>query len=142
MCVLRAYGEDFDVDAFLVGSPLEPCAVMHRGVVQYSKSKRSPPEYSGFHASVCDAEWTGVHDHVAGAMTYLERHSDELQRLRAYPGVEVLLLDVPVDLRLGRKEVAVQGESFPIELVRLAGRTGVALGITIYPASEPSESVK
>lgn len=134
MCVLRAYGDEFDVDAFLAESPLEPCSVIRRGTRESSKSKRPPPDYSGFHVGVCDASWTGVSAHIEGLFAFFRKNSSELARLKSYPGLETIYVDVPVGLRLGSPDVAVQGEIFPPNLVELAGRLGVGLGISLYPA--------
>ena len=128
-CVLRASGSEFDVDAFLDGSPFEPCAVWRRGEPR-SRGK-SPLEESGFNLDVREGDFVGQ---IAGAIGFLRDHSSELHRLCEYPSVEVRL-----DFGVARRDVMVQCDYLPPALIRLAGSIGLGIELTQYPVSDLSD---
>jgi hypothetical protein len=54
----------------------------------------------------------------------------------AFPGVE----SAGLDFGIARRDGAAQFESFPSELLRLAGNLGLDLDLSQYPVSESKES--
>ena len=68
---------------------------------------------------------------VRDAERFLATHRRAIGRLRRFPGVQVLVLDFPVDLRVGRDIVA-QFDRFPASLVREAGKLSLALELSVY----------
>jgi hypothetical protein len=83
--------------------------------------------------AVSDASWSNLPAQVRDAESFLSKHKREITRLSRFPGVEGLVLDFPIHLRIGRKVVA-QFDLFPATLVRAAGKLGIALELSIYPA--------
>ena len=71
--VLRAYGEHFDVNTFLVDCTLQVCAVKRRGepVFPSSQSHGRRHDLSGVHVSVSDAEFSEFTRQVAEAIAFL-----------------------------------------------------------------------
>jgi len=68
-------------------------------------------------------------------MEFLEEHEAELERLTIFPGVE----SVGLDFGIGWRDVAVQSDAFPSGLVKLAGKLGLYLMLSLYP-SDSGES--
>ena len=138
MCVLRACGAEFDPDAFLEGSSLEPTKVYKRGEPRLPRSRPDGPRYaeSGITISISDASWSDLHAQVADAERFLVEHRAELQRLGRASGVASITLDFPIELRIDGTSTIAQFDRFPASLVALAGQLGLALELSIYPTSE------
>ena len=88
--VLRAYGADFDVDAFLVAWPLPVCAVKRRGepVLPTSQPNGRRHEESGVHLSASDADFGDFPRQVEETTEFLRANAEEIRRLCELPGVE------------------------------------------------------
>jgi hypothetical protein len=127
-CVLRVRGAHFKVSEFLSGSTLKPLVVVQRGQSQYPNSP--VPDASGFHVSVSEADFSQLKGQVKDAVQFLEKNQMELTRLVAFPGVEKVSLDFGIEER----DMAAQSESFPPELLRVAGGLGIWLSFTLYPS--------
>lgn len=130
--VLRASGRDFDVDAFLSESTLKPCRVYHRGEPRFPGSthpgsKRN--DKSGMHLPVSITEFIEFPKQVAEATAFLEAETEEIQRLAMFPGVEGVTLDFGIECR----DVAVQCDLLPADLIRVAGSLGLSIMVSRYP---------
>ncbi len=140
MCVLRADGAQFDVDAFLAGSTLSPCTIYRRGEPRLKGGRVAQRRGgSGLHVTVSDASWSDLAAQAADAERFLREHHDEITRLRTFPGVDGLGLDFAIESRIGKDAVA-QFERFPASLVAAAGALGLDLELSLYAVSEPNET--
>jgi hypothetical protein len=137
MCVLRADGSGFDVDRFVARTSLPRVRHYRRGEPRRPQRRSSRHETSGLVIPVSDSSSSDLPRQVADAEEFLARHRKELLRLRRCAGVEWLVLDFPVRLRIGKKirgqEVAAQFDRFPASLVRAAGSLDIALELSLYP---------
>ena len=126
-CVLRVWGEDFDVDAFLSESPWEPTVVRRRGERRFGGAKvRS----SGFNVLVSDASGAEFERQLEDAERFLADHAPEFERLAATGGADEPWLDFGIErARLPRGG----GEYFPASFLALAAETGVAVAVSSYP---------
>jgi hypothetical protein len=141
MCVLRAAGTDFEVDAFLAASSLKAISVRRKGELRLAtKPDGSRNDRSGFTADVSLKEWKDLPGQIEDAKAFLAEHGAELLRLRSFPGVEGLELDFPMHLRVGANHIVVQSDRLPADLLLAAGRMGVDIVITIYPPPSEGES--
>lgn len=136
-CVLRAWGEAFDVAAFCAKSPLQPNAVYERGdPVPSGSSQGSVRRFSGFNLTVSDATLDELEIQVLEAIGFLDEYEEELRRLGSYPGVEGMSLDFAIGWR---GEVVAQTSTFPSELLWRAGALDLSLQITHYSVTEATE---
>jgi hypothetical protein len=136
VCVLRAYGAEFDPDEFLEGSELTPAFVFRRGELQIPELEEGPQhEMSGIHFTVSEASWQTLVGQVEDAEQYLKTHTSDLLRLVAFRGVEQVSLDFPLDLRLSQT-TWMQSDRFPARLAKLAGDIGIDLEFSIYSEEE------
>jgi hypothetical protein len=133
--VLRAYGDNFDVDTCLAGCTLSVCAVIHRGEPVFSATKPEGRRYeqSGVHVSIGDADFDEFPRQVADAIEFLRAQHKQLQRLCEFPSVQ----SVTLDFGIARRDMFVQCDSLPPELIRLAGGFGMGIEISQYPIEEP-----
>jgi hypothetical protein len=78
--VLRAYGVDFDVDAFLAGCTLPVCAVKRRGELVFpaSQPEGRRHEQSGVHVSASDADFGEFPRQVAEATSFLRAEAEQI----------------------------------------------------------------
>lgn len=130
--VLRAYGGDFDVDTFLADFTLPVCAVKRRGdsALPASRPDGRRHERSGIHVPISDAGFDEFPRQVEETTTFLSANAEQVRRLVAFPGVD----GVTLDFGIVHRDVAVQIEHLPAELVRLAGSLGLAIELSRYPA--------
>ena len=132
--VLRAHGDDFDVDGFLAGCTLPVCAVRRRGepMLPVSEPHGRRYERSGVHMTASDADFDEFPRQADEATAFLRNESEQVRRLCEWPGVEGVTLDFGVE----RRDVAVQCDVLPMELVRLAGSLGLAIEMSQYPTRD------
>jgi hypothetical protein len=141
MCVLRAVGTDFDVDAFLATSGFEMCGVRRKGEPRLRSKPDGPRnESSGFNADVSTKAWNDLPGQIQDAKVFLSENEEELRRLRSFPGVEGVELDFPIELRVGENEIVVQSDRLPASLLLAAGRLGIDIVLTLYPPSDEATS--
>lgn len=128
-CVLRVIGTSFDVDAFLAESELRPQAVFHRGEARLpGLPDASTWSASGFNLGVSDEGFHDLAPQVREAGRFLNQHEDELRRLGAFPGVE----EVCLDFGIARRDIPMQSEVFPADLLWQAGALDIDLAVTHY----------
>ena len=132
-CVLRVSGKVFDVDRFLKGSKLIPCAVFRKGEPRFSNARqtRKVNKYSGFNV---DAAFSTplLSKQVRHAVTFLKKYRQELMKLRRFSGVE----DARLDFGILQRGTAAQFDYFPPELIRLAGELSIGIEISRYSVAD------
>jgi hypothetical protein len=134
MCTLRAAGTEFEVDKFLAASPIRPLVVYHAGDLKFTTKPDGPRlTRSGFNADVSNREWSDLVGQIEDAKVFLKDHGAELRRLVVFPGCDGVEIDFPLNLRIGVNDIVVQSDTFPAELLLLAGACGVDITFTIYP---------
>ncbi len=124
MSVLRAYGDNFDVDEFLDASDLEPCIVYYKDDPKWGTN--------GFHVSFSDADFGDLETLVDDAITFLQKYQSELKRLNLFLEVENTHIDFPLEQR----DVFMFSDTLPAKLLALAGNLGIDIVMSYYPSSE------
>ncbi|MBI4617235.1 MAG: hypothetical protein HY720_26720 [Planctomycetes bacterium] len=69
---------------------------------------------------------------VSETIAFLHAHAEQVRRLCSFPGVD----GVTLDFGIARRDVPVQCDTFPAELVRDAGSLGLSIELSQYPAEE------
>jgi hypothetical protein len=132
-CVLHVSGERFDVDQFVASSSLKPYRVHHLGEPTVRRRSGELHDDSGFSVDVSEAEGD-LSAEIPDAIAFLQRHEAELARLATIPEIT----DCRLDFGYYRRDVFMQSEYLPAELLRLAGAHGIAIELSLYP--EPDET--
>jgi hypothetical protein len=127
--ILRAFGKHFDVDAFLAHCRLPVRAVKRLGEPVY-KSQPDGRRHtaSGVNVSVSEADFSEFPLQVKEAIIFLQTNESEVRRLCAFPGVVTPTLDFGIDQR----DVPIQCDRLPRELLRLAGSLGLDIEVSKY----------
>lgn len=136
--VLRVSGLAFDPDRFCVGSDLRPCKIYRRGepVFPASQPEGRRNDSSGMNVIVSEAGFAELPLQIEEATAFLEAHREELARLRDFPGVEAMTLDFGI----ARRDVVVQCDYLPPELLRAAGELGIGIELSQYPIGDDPET--
>ena len=132
-CIFHVSGENFDVDAFLSNSSFRPYRVYHRGETAH---RSRIFEDNGFSLDVSSADGDFAVE-ITDALAFLSTHESELERLRDFPGVA----DMRLDFGYCRREVSVQCDYLPPNLLLCAGKLGIGIELSLYPACEPESTV-
>ncbi len=123
-CIFRVGGSDFDVDAFLNDFALSPDRVFRKGE---RRGEKSIHEQAGFTIAASNAEMEEPAQQVRDAIEFLKANQVELEKLRHVPGVTMCL-----DFGIADRDVVVQCDRFPPELLRLAGNLEIGIEISHY----------
>ena len=83
------------------------------------------------HFQVSEAGFDDVKSQIVDAITFLRSNQEHLQKAMSQPGANGVL-----DFAVEWRDVAVQCDGFPADLVREAGCLGLALEFSHYPRVE------
>jgi len=128
-CYLRAFGSDFDVDAFVAASPVEWAEVWHRGENKAHPLPGKAKEHrtSGLQIEIGDGDdFIGL---LRDASEFIRTNRHELLRLASAPGMEAVGVDFGLTWD---SDAAVRSVTLPPEFVALAGALRLAIEITYY----------
>ena len=128
-CILRADGTTFQVDRFLEGSRLVPCAVFRKGEPRTHTGAGKDRKHKTSGMNVVVAESDTLTMQIRCAVVFLKRYKRELIRLRKYRGIEGVCLDFGIPC--GNDRVA-YFDSLSPELLRLAGRLDIGIELSRY----------
>jgi hypothetical protein len=143
MCVLRVSSNRKTLTDFLSGSRIPYYDTHDKSTPQkFGREKGKPFGHTGFKSAVSEKEWDDLPGQFADAIRFLQRYKADLMQLRREFKVRDLTLDFPYHLRIGRNNVAVQGDFLPPKLISLAGELGIGIGMTLYPAPSPVRKSK
>jgi hypothetical protein len=120
-----ATGDEFDVNAFLISSTLEPDNVFYRGQKSNPDSKAS--KTTGFSIYISD-ESAKLDILAEAAFLFLQNHEVEFTRLVCCPGLTDITLDFHYD---HRPEAAIQCDYLPAKLLALAGSLKIDIELSL-----------
>jgi hypothetical protein len=134
--MLRIGGRELDLDGLLSRCKLPPTSVFRKGepVVKLQPEGRVHEE-SGANFTVSDGGFDEFEQQKEDAMQFLTEHQSSLEQMMAYQGVDRANLDFGIRWR----DVLVQGDYFPPELLKLAGEIGLGIELSQYPPSDCDE---
>ena len=125
---------DFDPKAFLAAGRVDAYSIFTTGQPRIAEKPDGPFHHgSGFKVVVSERAWDDLPSQIADAIAYLYEHRADLERISESSGVEYAMLDFPCTCRVGSDAVYSQEESFPPELLRLAGELGISINLSLYP---------
>lgn len=133
-CVLRATGEHFDVDRFLIGGGIEPQKVWRKGEARLEKGR--PVARSGLTFVVSTARFSELEVQCEDAVAFLSLNEGFVRGLAGFPGVEAVTLDFAAEIHAPFWA----SFDFPPRLLDAMGRLGVRLMLSTYPASDHDSS--
>jgi hypothetical protein len=131
-CYLRVYGDELNVKELISTLKIEPSKIWEKGLPRFKSNPEKLNKNSGFNIVVSDAEWNEFEKQKAMAIDYLEDHKTILASVISYLGVEGGYLDFGIEWR----DEAVQSDSFPPSLIKLAGKIGLGIELSQYPPDD------
>lgn len=135
-CILRASGENFDVDQFLSLFNIEPIKFWRRGEARFKSSPDGEKnKTSGVNFEVSPADFAELELQFEDAKLFFQENADLVRRLRAFPGVEGVTVDFGAEIH----PPGWCWFSFPPDLLVLIGSLDVQLMLSVYPVSEDDE---
>jgi hypothetical protein len=133
-CLLRVAGRTLDVDAYLSRpAGLSPIAVFRRGEPRFRLTEPKGKKHlrSGLNVVVSDKDDADLGGQVKDALRFLARNGAAIRALARRKGVETASLDFGIERRA---DALVQVDVFPAELALQAGKLGLSLQMSHYPA--------
>ena len=91
--------------------------------------------HSGAHYCVSEAEFNEFEKQKKDAIKYLNENEEKIESIQKLAGIESVFLDFGIEQR----DVFVQSDFFPPELIRLAGKLGLGIELSQYPISDDDE---
>ena len=137
--MLRIHGADLDPDAVMNCVSIEATAIHRKGEPIFrSKPSRGTKTSSSVTYLASDADFSELERQQEDAIAFLQRYGDDIKQALATPGCEGGTLDFGID----RRDVAVQCDYFPPELIALAGKLGLGIELTQYPPSSDEDGTE
>lgn len=137
--MLRISGEELDVDLLVTTTSLIPEAIHRKGEPRHSnRPDGQKTKTSGASFVVSDADFDQFKIQKEEAIAFLAANRQELQRLMSLPGIEGGCLDFGIYQR----DVPVQCDHFPVELVAMAGELGLGIELSQYCPSQDDEECR
>lgn len=135
--MLRASGDDFDVDEFLLDCELEPNRIFRKGTPRFPASQPDGPvlKSSGLNFVVSDADFSELDIQMQDALAFLSEHKEFVAKLRDYPGVESLGIDFGAEIH----PPGWYSFHFTCDLLLAIGSLGIELELSVYPVQEEDE---
>ena len=131
-CVLRVIGKELNVEE-LLKIDSNPDTYWKKGEV---KLKTKPTEkkhlHSGAHYCVSEAEFNEFEKQKKDVIRYLNKNEEKIKAIQKLSGIESIFLDFGIEQR----DVFVQSNFFPPELITLAGKLGLGIELSQYPLSD------
>lgn len=133
-CKLVIRGEYFDIDAFIKQRKLSGFFMAYKGTPMYkSKPEGKKMPYSSISIQTSKADFNKLDKQIKYTIKYLKKNQKKLSLITQTKEIELALLDFGINLRIDHKKVAYQSDSFPNELLKIAGDLGLDIILSIYP---------
>jgi hypothetical protein len=135
-CVLRVSGDDFAVDELLSRISLKPCHVSRKGQLRLGGTSRISKATS-FNVVTSNSSHQDLKGQIDDTISFLLSHREDLDYIVSFPGVA----GAELDFGIARRDVYVQNDYFPAELLSLAGDLGIGIVLSQYPVGDAPETL-
>ncbi len=133
-CILNISGQNFDVDNFLTESKLRPYRKSYKGQPKVkTKPEGDKLSRSSISIETSKADFDNFKKQIDDTTHYLKRNKNKLYHINLTKGIDTAVLDFGIDLRIDRKTILTQSDTFPNKLLKLAGDLGLDIVLSIYP---------
>jgi len=130
MCVLRIVSKTKSFKSLLEGMDIPTLSVFDAGEYR-DKAKKRLCKNNQASLDVSEKEWDDLAGQVEDAINFLNKYTPELEEIFKRIDDVDAALDFPVNSILGEKWVT-QGINFPKQLVSIAGKLKIGIGMTLY----------
>lgn len=134
-CILRVSGIDLDLKE-LFQIKLDPDSIWEKGKPRLAtKPNGEKHSTSGARYVVSEAGFDEFDKQTYAAIEFLKKHGNLIENIMILPGLD----SGNLDFGIYRRDVAVQCDVFPSELVKLAGRFGLGIELSQYYKDQNDE---
>jgi len=137
MCVLHAFSDSKSFKGFAKTTAIPLYSCLDKGEVLNPKSRALARE-NRISFDVSEKDWDDFPGQVADAIAFLTKWETDLSKLITDFEPEDVTLDFPLYSRLNDRIIN-QNDYLPKELVILAGRLGLCIGMSIYQQDRIAE---
>jgi hypothetical protein len=130
MCVLKVYSDNNSFKSFATTSNIPVYSTYEKGDYRNETMKIIREDY-GISFDVSDREWDELKGQIEDAILFLETHFEELKNLLSAHDISDAYLDFPIYSRLD-ENIVNQNDHLPKELIVLAGKLSLGIGMAIY----------
>jgi hypothetical protein len=130
MCILKIYSDSMSFEHFSETTSLPILGFQVKGRPVRARSDRTYESHR-LSIDVSDKDWSDFDGQVADAISFLADHEQELIDLLKSHEATNAFLDFPLYSRLD-ENIINQNDHLPRELIVLAGRIGLGIGMAIY----------
>lgn len=129
-CILRASGDNFDVDAFVAKASIQIDSLWRKGEKRFPANKHSNlNQSSGVRLVASEADFSQLTSQIEDAIFFLHQNLAQIKFLASFPGVEGAVLDFGVEIY----PPGWSSFTLPPELLALAGEARVSVCLSVYP---------
>lgn len=89
-------------------------------------------EHSRVAIQTSKADFDELDKQIKDTIRYLTRHKDKLRHIKKFKGIDFVLLDFGIHLRIDKKAILLQSDRFPTALLKLAGELGLDIELSVY----------
>lgn len=138
-CMFRIAGVRVDIDRLLDAVSLPAEMSFRKGAPRLkTRPDGERNKESGAAFLVSDADFDQFEKQKRDAIAFLKTKKAAIRKIMNWPGVDGGELDFGVEQR----EVVIQCEHFPSELLKLAGGLGLDIELSLYPPFEEKKRKK
>lgn len=133
-CVLTIAGLNLDIDDFVYKTKLRPHKKSYKGLPRFA-TQPDGDKLSQSRISIITSR-AGFNDltkQIADTIRYVKRNRSKLSHISSTKGIDYAVLNFGIDLRIDRKNVLTQSDTFPAALLKLAGDLNLDIELSIYP---------
>lgn len=136
-CYLRFCGDELNVKEIIKTLNISPSKIWEKGLPRFKRNPNKLNRNSGFNILVSDAEFNEFEKQKKEAIDYLRKHQELLSKIMSYEGVDGGDLDFGIEWR----DVVIQCDNFPANLIKLAGQIGLGVELSQYePLDDDDET--
>jgi len=131
-CILRVVGEELNVNQ-LLKIDSNPDTYWIKGEPRLlSKPNENQHLRSGAHYCLSEADFNEFELQKEDVIKYLIKNEDKMKAIQQLSGVDDLYLDFGIEQR----DVAIQSDYLPPELIQLAGKFGLGIRMSQFTPSD------
>jgi hypothetical protein len=134
--MLHISGSELDIDSLASLINITPNKIWKKGELRRSNNPtKGIWDNSGLSSVVSEAEFNELTKQIEEVISYIKSNRESFEHMSSYPGVDQKLFDFGIE----RRDVPVQCDYFPPELVTLAGKYGFGIELSQYwPCNDES----